>query len=578
MDKKIIISALLTLSASTYTPLIHATTLVAPKDAYKAVLSLYAYNSQGKLLRKGTAVYVDAKGIAVTSYSLLKDAEHAEVVDAKGKKYAIKRILGANATTDLVKFSIDGVTKNEYFDITTSAAPQGSSLQLLHYTTNKKTLMPSILVESQEPYNDYAYYHISATNDSINFSCPIIDANGYLVAFVQRNVEKNATGACAIDARFVQQLNIKATSAFDADLNALRIPRALPADKAEANSYLDLLARMGQVDSALCVTAFNDFITSYPEMPDGYVYRGSYWANKNELGKANADFELAVEKSMSCKDSTALSPDAVHYTLSNLIYRKVVAAGKDSTFSHNWNLARAEQEADLAYAAKTYTLYLVQKGNCQYANHNYKGAFESFEKACQDKRFVSSETYFSAAKSLEMAKGDNHKVLTLLDSCIAYVPEHASAAYGQYYLERSQRLIQAERYREAVADYNKYEQLIGPRNLNEQFYDLRSQAEEKAHMYQQALDDLHTAIAIAKQPLPYKIDEAALLLNIGEYKRAITSAQEVLKQLPNNADCLKITGVAYGELKQKALALQFLNKAKAAGDKSVDAFIDKYSK
>ena len=69
-----------------------------------------------------------------------------------------------------------------------------------------------------------------------------------------------------------------------------------------------------------------------------------------------------------------------------------------------------------------------------------------------------------------------------------------------------------------------------------------------------------------------------MLLNIGEYKRAITSAQEVLKQLPNNADCLKITGVAYGELKQKALALQFLNKAKAAGDKSVDAFIDKYSK
>lgn len=76
---------MLTLSASTYTPLIHATTLVAPKDAYKAVLSLYAYNSQGKLLRKGTAVYVDAKGNAVTSYSLLKGAEHAEVVDAKGK-------------------------------------------------------------------------------------------------------------------------------------------------------------------------------------------------------------------------------------------------------------------------------------------------------------------------------------------------------------------------------------------------------------------------------------------------------------------------------------------------------------
>ena len=99
--------------------------------------------------------------------------------------------------------------------------------------------------------------------------------------------------------------------------------------------------------------------------------------------------------------------------------------------------------------------------------------------------------------------------------------------------------IKATRYRDAVADYNKYEQLIGPRNLNEQFYDLRSQAEEKAHMYQQAIDDLHTAIALASNPIPYQIDEAALLLNIGEYQKAIEIAQQVAKKLPNNADCNK---------------------------------------
>lgn len=202
-----------------------------------------------------------------------------------------------------------------------------------------------------------------------------------------------------------------------------------------------------------------------------------------------------------------------------------MAAGKDSTLGQDWNLARAEHEADLAYKVKPMALYMVQKGNCQYAARNYQGAYTSFITACHDAAFATSETYFSAARSLEMAKGDNQQVIALLDSCINRIPQNNNTQYAQFYLERSQRLLKAERYRDAVADYNQYEQMIGPRNLTDRFYDLRSQAEEKAHMYQQALDDLHTAIAIAEQPLPYQIDEAALLLNVGEYQRAIDAAQ-----------------------------------------------------
>lgn len=57
-----------------------------------------------------------------------------------------------------------------------------------------------------------------------------------------------------------------------------------------------------------------------------------------------------------------MKEDAIRYTLSNLIYRKVVSSGKDSTLSNNWTLSRAEQEANMAYQIQPYTLYLVQKG------------------------------------------------------------------------------------------------------------------------------------------------------------------------------------------------------------------------
>lgn len=575
--KKIILLLILLLVSATHAPL-SAKSIDNVKEAYKAMLQIFTYNQQGRLLQKGTAFWISEKGEAVTSYDLLKGAFHAEVIDTKGKTYKVYRILGANATTDLVKFKVNNISKNDFFKLTNNSSNTGSELNLCHYTTNKKELMANTTIINKEAFDSLAYYTINANNDSAIINCPLIDEQGNLIAIAQRNVKKDAQQACAIDARFIYNLSIKAISAFNSDLNTLNIPRALPNSLSEAISYLDLLGRTNTIDSLSCITAYNDFIEQYPTLPDGYVYRATYWANNNQITKSDADFTLAISKSKICTDSTAIKEDAIHYALSNLIYHKVLSSGNDSTLSNNWTLSRAEQEANLAHQIQPYTLYLVQKGNCLYASHKYTEAYESFKQACNDFHFASSETFFSAAKALEMSKGDNNEVIALLDSCIARIPNNASSTYAQYYLERSQRLIKATRYRDAVADYNKYEQLIGPRNLNEQFYDLRSQAEEKAHMYQQALDDLHTAIALANNPIPYLIDESALLLNIGEYQKAIEIALQVAKQLPNNSDCNKILGIAYGELKQKALAIKYLNKAKEAGDNTVSSFIEKYSK
>ena len=139
-------------------------------------------------------------------------------------------------------------------------------------------------------------------------------------------------------------------------------------------------------------------------------------------------------------------------------------------------------------------------------------------------------------------------------------------------------MLRAQKYREAVKDYNTYEQLVGPRNLNERFYYLRAQAEEHAHMYQQALDDYNSAITQSKQPEFYQVEKAAFLLNIGEFAAAADAAEKVLKVMPQNSDCYKIMGIAHGELKHKALAVKYLQKAQELGDNSVESFLKKYNK
>ena len=95
-------------------------------------------------------------------------------------------------------------------------------------------------------------------------------------------------------------------------------------------------------------------------------------------------------------------------------------------------------------------------------------------------------------------------------------------------------------------------------------------------MYQQALDDIRTAIATSKEPIPFRIEEAALLLSVGEFKQAIEAAQKLLHDLPENPDCYKIIGVAYGEQGNKTEAIKNLQKAKNLGDTSVETFIKKY--
>ena len=67
-----------------------------------------------------------------------KGAYKAEVVDFKGKKHAVQRIIGANASTDLVKFKVDNGGNNDYFSITNNAAVKGAPLYMLNYTTKKK--------------------------------------------------------------------------------------------------------------------------------------------------------------------------------------------------------------------------------------------------------------------------------------------------------------------------------------------------------------------------------------------------------------------------------------------------------
>lgn len=562
-------------------------TQIEIKNAYKGMFNVITYNAEGNILHSGNGFFIDNNGTGIAAFSLFEGASKADVIDFKGNKLAVARILGASSSYDLVKFTTTGAKKIESFGISSSPTlDAGTPLQLVNYTGKKKAAPTTVTINKTDDFEQYKYLQVSAPNTDNNIGCPLLDATGDVVAIVQKNVEAKAETACAVDARFIHTLTISNTGLLNADLRAIDIPKGLPNNEKDA---MTLIYMLGYKDSLDAITAANDFIEAYPENAEGYMNRGSFYANKHQYALCEKDFATALEKAQNA--NSRIKADEIHNNLSKLIYNKVLYTPKPEF--ENWTLDRAIDEAGKAFEIKPSPYYLLQQAHCYFGKKDYKNAYNNYYRICTEKfpgekewaAQAKVETWLYAARAYEMGMKageekatlkDSLHIITLLDSAIAVLPKPYVVNDARYFLERAQRNEKVNEYRKAVIDYIEYEKIIGPKNLNDKFYYLREQAEIKCRMYQQALDDIRTAMAYNPKDPFYPVEEAAVLLQAGLFNEAIAACEKSLKMIPENPDCYKIMGIAYGELKNKKKAQENLLKAQSLGDPTIEPFLQKY--
>ena len=336
------------------------------KNATKAVVQVFTYDKEGQLLQSGTAFYTDKESNAVTSFDVFKHAYKAEIIDYKGEKHNVLRILGANSTTNLVKFSTDAPHKKNFFNITDKALAEHSSVNLVRLSNKKTDISPNASITGVEQFNNYCYYKTDIQNIKENITCPLVNENGSLAAIVQLNVDKKSKSAYAIDARFINKLEINGTSALNSDLRAIHIPKGIPTNQQEALTYLYMFPAADSINNRI---ALNDFIQTYPQVADGYMSRATYFVLHQNYEECEKDFNTALEKAS--MDTTGLSLDYVHYNISDLIYNTILSQKDTASVYKNWNLSRAEQEAQTAYSLNPNTLYLLQQAMILFTQGNY---------------------------------------------------------------------------------------------------------------------------------------------------------------------------------------------------------------
>ena len=533
------------------------------KKVQKSIVSVLAYGKDGKLLHSGTGFYIDANGTAVADYSILRDAYSASVVDASGNKSNVVRILGADDTYGLVRFTTDA-KKPVPLAIATEIPHKGSSLWTLSFSKDKITECPvATLKDTTMVMDSCAYYTLTPAFDSKYVGCPLFNSDGELVATVQPSVQESGY---ALDKLFATSLRIHAVQTRSANLTLdnIHIRKGLPETAEEALVYIYFKSTTASNEDYLDM--LNLFVDTYPDNPEGYVRRATPLMDTYQFDAADSDLQKYLELSA--------DKDKAHSSVSSLLYTKLLYQ-PDSTYS-KWNFDVALDHIDKAIELNPKLEYKYQKGQILMAKKDYDAAYNLYD-AINRSADRSPASYYAASLVLD-ARGDTVTAqIELLDSALAMFPDPMPADAANYVLRRGKLYERAGIYRKAVLDYNKFCYLSN-NQVNANFYYDRSVLETKARMYQQAVDDINMAVSTEPNNILFLVEKCALMLRVNMLDECVETARKCISLDPSNSDAYRMLGYALLQKDDKAGALENLNKAVQLGDEGAKEIINTYMK
>ena len=542
------------------------------EKAKRAVFSVVTYDKNDKMLNTGNGFFVSEDGLALSDYTLFKGAERAVVITSEGKQMPVSLILGANDMYDVIKFRVAITEKKVPALIVAKTAPAvGADAWMLTYSTQKSiACVTGKVKEVSKVAGEYHYYTLGMQMKDKMVSCPVMNAEGQVFGIAQKSSGIDTVTTCyAAGAAFAMAQKISALSLGDAALKKIGIRKGLPETEDQALVYLFMASSSLSGDDY--EKLLDDFIRQFPANADGYLRRANYYAAKGKddqtwYDKAVADFNQALK--------VAQKKDDVYYNIGKLMYAYQLS--KPEKTYKDWTYDTALQNVRQAIAIDPLPIYIQMEGDILFAQQDYAGALAAYEKV-NASNIASPATFFSAAKTKELAKGDPKEVVALMDSCIARCPQPITADFAPYLLERAQMNMNAGQPRNAMLDYDAYHTAVKG-EVNDVFYYYREQAALKARQFQRALDDIVKAIEMNPTDLTYQAEHAVVNLRVGRYEEAIQILNNILKADPKYAEAYRLLGLCQIQLKKTDEACGNFKKAKELGDPNVDELITKYCK
>lgn len=535
--------------------------------AERAVFSVITYDGQDKILKNGNGFFISSDGIGLSDFTTFKGAQRAVVVTSEGKQLPVKMIMGANDLYDVVKFKVDVDKSVSTLSLAASPATVGSEVYLIPYSTQKNRACTSGKVNAvTKVESKYNYYTFSYSLDDKMVSCPIANSNGDIIALAQKSDGK--TVSYGLDAAFGSSLTVGLLAMSDANLRAIGIKKDLPDDENQALAYLYMATSLSS--NAAYAEMLNDFITKFPNNADGYIRRAT-----NEISTDQDGSQMtAADNDLNSALKVTQHKDDALYNVAKLMYQYLILQHQNPYKA--WTFDKALTNIRQAISINPLPLYTLLEGDILFAMKNYNEALTSYQKVNKS-NIVSAASYYSTATTMQMLKADQKDIIAMLDSCVNMCSKPITRDAAPYLLARAQAYSDAGMFRPALLDYNTYYDAVNGQ-VNDLFYYYREQAANKAHQYQQALNDIQAAIDANPKEMLYRVEQGAMNLRVGRVDIAVKQLQEAIKLDPKFAETYRILGLCQIEQKKNSEACANFAKAKELGDQNAQPLIDKYCK
>lgn len=538
--------------------------------ARKAVFSVITYNKENQILNTGNGFYIDENGTAVSDYTLFKGAERAVVVTADGKELPVEYILGANDMYDVVKFKTAADKKTVALQPASRPGAVNETVYVLPYSTQKATSGTHGTISKIDTIsNNSFYYTLNMKTGEKTVSCPVMNAEGEVVALVQKNSDKESTSSYAIGIGYAKSLSISALSANDYTLNTIGIKKGLPEDESQALVYLYVSS--SNLSKEEYLNLLNEFIQQYPKNSEGYSRRALCYMGYGD----DAHYALAEKDLQTMVEVNENKGDA-YYNLSKLLYNYVLGLQGAKPYG-DWTMERALKEINTALENDKQGLYYQLQGDIYFAMQKYPEAFASYE-AVNRSPLASAASFYAAAKTKELIEGASKKeAIALMDSAVAkYNPPYGKEA-APYLYERARMKAEDNQFREAVVDYNLFhDAMMG--QVSSDFYFIREQAEMQCRMYQQAINDINKAIEMEPKNVEYWVEKGSVHLRVNQPDDAMKALNKAIELDAKNAAAYRMLGYCQVQQGKKKEGMANLEKAVELGDTVAKNLIEKYKK
>ena len=528
----------------------------AVKKAADAAFTLTTFKADGSILATSNGVCISTDGVAVSPWKPFIGADKAVIIDAKGQKYEVDCLLGANEIYDIVKFQVSGKTIAAPLATTVSVGDE-AWITPMPKSGNAEKADVSSVEKFMDKYN-YTILRSSAT-DKLN-GAPVFNVKGQVIGLFNSAGESQSS----TDVNYAKDFVVKGLSQNDITLRQSNIRIGLPNTVEEAVVALMLSS---EKPTNIHEAIVNEFITKFPQANDGYYALANIQVAKGDFANADKTMQTAISK-VSAKDEA-------YYNFARLIYRNaLIHEFAEKTKSVGWTLDKALDEIKKAETTKANDAYRHLQAQIIFAKGDYAKAYTEFE-ALTKTKFNNPELYLEMAQSRQHLGANDQEILDLLNKSIELCDTPYVSTSAPYFYTRGQQLEKMGEYRKAVQDYYTYEYFNQGR-LGAAFYYMREQCEVKGRMWQQALQDILIASQLDPKEALYPTEAGSLLLRLNKVDAAISAAQQAIQLDASQPDAHLILGIAQCESKQKEEGLKNIQKAKELGNIQADTFLQKY--